>query len=108
MGLSLAVGIKEHGHRNIGSAQGAGLLLGLPLSRESELREDLTKCPHVAEQFSDGSTRAGDHWVIYIDDARQDEDFEPERMKAQEGSLAPEFECLLNSLLQRQWHARYG
>ena len=96
MGLSLAVGITEHMHRNISSAQDAALLLGQPLSRESELRKDLTNCPHVATQLPDGSTRAGDHWIIYIDDARQDEEFGPEEMKVQQGSLAPEFEHLLH------------
>ena len=95
MGLSLAVGVTEHMHRNISSAQDAALLLGQPLSRESELRKDLTNCPHAAVDLADGTVRAGDHWIIYIDDARQDEEFDNEDMKLKQGSLAPEFDCLL-------------
>ena len=96
MGLSLAVGITEHIHRNICSSQLAALKWNGCFAPEGELRRDLPNCPHVPTRLLKDLQREGDHWIVYIDDFRQDEEFVYEDLLVLEGTLAPEFGQLLS------------
>ena len=80
MGLSLAVGITQHIHRNILSAQEGSMLHSVPMLRGEELRRDLPSAAHRREMMPDQNLREGNHWIVYIDDFRQDEEFAEEQM----------------------------
>ena len=88
MGLARAVGIAEHIHRTITTAQlDSGLRL-FPLDRQKEVRRDMPLPLPELSPLESGELR--DHaLVIYIDDFAEHEDLDFRDMAKLQGTAPP-------------------
>ena len=92
----LAVGIAQHIHRNILSAQERSRLHSVPMLREEEWRRDLPSLTHRREVMPGQNLREGNRWIVYIDDFRHDEESAEEQMTVLPSTRSAELTQLLD------------